>query len=152
MVEKIDIPYSFLYKLQLAFASLDNSSSVDDDLKAMSADDVSENALKWLYEHKKPSFGSSESDNVDLDSLDLQTETASLYNDVKNLRLEGGSMDVREMLAVSKLQAELLTRVLDLHERSKRHRQIGEFVEYVFNLLTEDQKDKVLKDFDGTYK
>lgn len=152
MVEKIDIPYSSLYKLQLAFASLDNSSSVDDDLKAMSVDDASENALKWLYEHKKPSLVSSDSESVDLDSLDLQSETASLYNDVKNLRLEGGSMDVREMLAVSKLQAELLTRVLDLHERSKRNRQIGEFVEYVFNLLTEEQKDKVLKDFDGTYK
>lgn len=151
MAENLGIPYSTFYRLQLAFAELDSVPDVENALSEMTSDEPSKNALKWLYEHKRSGQISVESESFDLESLDLQAETAALYNDVKNLRLDGTTMDVRETLAVSKLQAELLTRVLEMYERSKRNRQIGEFVEYISQILTDEQKEKVLKDFGEAY-
>ena len=116
------------------------------------SDQPSIDALMWLYEHRRRGeHTESDSPQIDLDSLDLQAETANLYADTKALKMDGAVLDPREALAVNKLQMDLLGKILDLHERSKRVKQIGQFVEYVFNLLTDEQKGKVLSDFGNTY-
>ena len=147
-----EIEYSSLYKLQLLFAELDSLPNPDAEIERRFADDASQNAVKWLYEHRRRGErGESDSPQIDLDSLDLQAETANLYADTKALKMDGATLDPRESLAVNKLQMDLLGKILDLHERSKRHRQIGEFVQSVFEILTEAQKEKIVKEYGGIY-
>lgn len=147
-----DVGYAQLYKLQLIFAEMDNSSDPESVVLNYFDDKPSQDAVMWLYEHRRRGDSSESGDlKIDLDSLDLQVETANLYADTKALKMDGAVLDPREALAVNKLQMDLLGKILDLHERSKRVKQIGQFVEYVFNLLTDEQKGKVLSDFGNTY-
>lgn len=147
-----DVGYAQLYKLQLIFAEMDNSSDPESVVLNYFDDKPSQDAVMWLYEHRRRGERTeSDARQIDLDSLDLQAETANLYADTKALKMDGAVLDPREALAVNKLQMDLLGKILDLHERSKRVKQIGQFVEYVFNLLTDEQKVKVLSDFGNTY-
>lgn len=147
-----DVGYAQLYKLQLIFAEMDNSSDPESVVLNYFEDKPSQDAVMWLYEHRRRGDSSESGDpKIDLDSLDLQVETANLYADTKALKMDGAVLDPREALAVNKLQMDLLGKILDLHERSKRVKQIGQFVEYVFNLLTDEQRGKVLSDFGNTY-
>lgn len=147
-----DVGYAQLYKLQLLFAEMDSASDAKSVAEREFSDQPSIDALMWLYEHRRRGeHTESDSPQIDLDSLDLQAETANLYADTKALKMDGAVLDPREALAVNKLQMDLLGKILDLHERSKRVKQIGQFVEYVFNLLTDEQKGKVLSDFGNTY-
>lgn len=147
-----DVGYAQLYKLQLIFAEMDNSPDPETVVLNYFEDQPSQDAAMWLYDHKKSkSSAESQDKTVDLETLDLQAETASLYADTKALKLDGSSLDAREALAVNKLQMELLGKILELHEKSKRHRQIGEFIQFIFELLSEEQKEKILKEFDGVY-
>ena len=147
-----DVGYAQLYKLQLLFAEMDSVSDAKSVAEREFSDQPSIDAVMWLYEHRRRcEHTESDSPQIDLDSLDLQAETANLYADTKALKMDGAVLDPREALAVNKLQMDLLGKILDLHERSKRVKQIGQFVEYVFNLLTDEQKGKVLSDFGNTY-
>ena len=147
-----DVGYAQLYKLQLLFAEMDSAADAKSVAEREFSDQPSIDALMWLYEHRRRGEHSeSDAPQIDLDSLDLQTETANLYADTKALKMDGAVLDPREALAVNKLQMDLLGKILDLYERSKRVKQIGQFVEYVFNLLTDEQKGKVLSDFGNTY-
>ena len=147
-----DVGYAQLYKLQLLFAEMDSASDAKSVAEREFSDQPSIDAVMWLYEHRRRcEHTESDSTQIDLDSLDLQAETANLYADTKALKMDGAVLDPREALAVNKLQMDLLGKILDLHERSKRVKQIGQFVEYVFNLLTDEQKGKVLSDFGNTY-
>lgn len=147
-----DVGYAQLYKLQLLFAEMDSTADAKSVAEREFSDQPSIDALMWLYEHRRRGeHTESDSPQIDLDSLDLQAETANLYADTKALKMDGAVLDPREALAVNKLQMDLLGKILDLHERSKRVKQIGQFVEYVFNLLTDEQKGKVLSDFGNTY-
>ena len=147
-----ELTYQTLYKLQLLFSELDSLADPNDEIERRFSDDASRNAVKWLYEHRRRGESvSSENSQIDLDALDLQAETASLYADTKAMKMDGAVLDPREALAVNKLQMDLLGKILDLHERSKRVKQIGQFIEYVFELLNDDQREKVLSDFGGTY-
>ena len=147
-----DVGYAQLYKLQLLFAEMDSAADAKSVAEREFSDQPSIDAVMWLYEHRRRcEHTESDSPQIDLDSLDLQAETANLYADTKALKMDGAVLDPREALAVNKLQMDLLGKILDLHERSKRVKQIGQFVEYVFNLLTDEQKGKVLSDFGNTY-
>ena len=147
-----DVGYAQLYKLQLLFAEMDSTADAKSVAEREFSDQPSIDALMWLYEHRRRGeHTESDAQQIDLDSLDLQAETANLYADTKALKMDGAVLDPREALAVNKLQMDLLGKILDLHERSKRVKQIGQFVEYVFNLLTDEQKGKVLSDFGNTY-
>ena len=147
-----DVGYAQLYKLQLLFAEMDSASDAKSVAEREFSDQPSIDAVMWLYEHRRRGeHTESDAPQIDLDSLDLQAETANLYADTKALKMDGAVLDPREALAVNKLQMDLLGKILDLHERSKRVKQIGQFVEYVFNLLTDEQKGKVLSDFGNTY-
>lgn len=147
-----DVGYAQLYKLQLLFAEMDSVADAKSVAEREFSDQPSIDAVMWLYEHRRRGeHTESDSQQIDLDSLDLQAETANLYADTKALKMDGAVLDPREALAVNKLQMDLLGKILDLHERSKRVKQIGQFVEYVFNLLTDEQKGKVLSDFGNTY-
>ena len=147
-----DVGYAQLYKLQLLFAEMDSASDAKSVAEREFSDQPSIDAVMWLYEHRRRcEHTESDAQKIDLDSLDLQAETANLYADTKALKMDGAVLDPREALAVNKLQMDLLGKILDLHERSKRVKQIGQFVEYVFNLLTDEQKGKVLSDFGNTY-
>ena len=147
-----DVGYAQLYKLQLLFAEMDSAADAKSVAEREFSDQPSIDALMWLYEHRRRGEHSeSDATQIDLDSLDLQAETANLYADTKALKMDGSVLDPREALAVNKLQMDLLGKILDLYERSKRVKQIGQFVEYVFNLLTDEQKGKVLSDFGNTY-
>ena len=147
-----DVGYAQLYKLQLLFAEMDSASDAKSVAEREFSDQPSIDAVMWLYEHRRRGeHTESDAQQIDLDSLDLQAETANLYADTKALKMDGAVLDPREALAVNKLQMDLLGKILDLHERSKRVKQIGQFVEYVFNLLTDEQKGKVLSDFGNTY-
>lgn len=147
-----DVGYAQLYKLQLLFAEMDSVSDAKSVAEREFSDQPSIDAVMWLYEHRRRGeHTESDAQQIDLDSLDLQAETANLYADTKALKMDGAVLDPREALAVNKLQMDLLGKILDLHERSKRVKQIGQFVEYVFNLLTDEQKGKVLSDFGNTY-
>lgn len=147
-----DVGYAQLYKLQLLFAEMDSTADAKSVAEREFSDQPSIDAVMWLYEHRRRGeHTESDAQQIDLDSLDLQAETANLYADTKALKMDGAVLDPREALAVNKLQMDLLGKILDLHERSKRVKQIGQFVEYVFNLLTDEQKGKVLSDFGNTY-
>lgn len=147
-----DVGYAQLYKLQLIFAEMDNSSDPESVVLNYFEDKPSQDAVMWLYEHRRRGERTeSDAQQIDLDSLDLQAETANLYADTKALKMDGAVLDPREALAVNKLQMDLLGKILDLHERSKRHRQIGEFVQSVFEILTEEQKEKIVKEYGGVY-
>ena len=147
-----DVGYAQLYKLQLLFAEMDSAADAKSVAEREFSDQPSIDAVMWLYEHRRRGeHTESDAPQIDLDSLDLQAETANLYADTKALKMDGAVLDPREALAVNKLQMDLLGKILDLHERSKRVKQIGQFVEYVFNLLTDEQKGKVLSDFGNTY-
>lgn len=147
-----EVGYAQLYKLQLLFAEMDSAADAKSVAEREFSDQPSVDAAMWLYDHRRRGERTeSEGPQIDLDSLDLQAETANLYADTKALKMDGAVLDPREALAVNKLQMDLLGKILDLHERSKRVKQIGQFVEYVFNLLTDEQREKVLSDFGNTY-
>lgn len=147
-----DVGYAQLYKLQLLFAEMDSAADAKSVAEREFSDQPSIDALMWLYEHRRRGeHTESDAQQIDLDSLDLQAETANLYADTKALKMDGAVLDPREALAVNKLQMDLLGKILDLYERSKRHRQIGEFVQSVFEILTEEQKEKIVKEYGGVY-
>lgn len=158
----LSLTYPQLYELQVFINHMDKNPS---DLKNI-ASIIKENARResflWIYNHKKEEpnekkakiFSYERKPTItkeDLANLDLPTETAALYEETKALKVDSMSLDVRESLAISKLQLELLDKILNLHDKSKRNKQIGEFVKYVFTILTEEQKKQVLDTFEGTY-
>ena len=74
-----DVGYAQLYKLQLLFAEMDSASDAKSVAEREFSDQPSIDALMWLYEHRRRGERSeSDAQQIDLDSLDLQAETANL--------------------------------------------------------------------------
>jgi hypothetical protein len=95
------------------------------------------NALRELFFNN----GSSRSDKK-LEDMDLEEETIRLYDSMKNIEL-GEVLDAREKIALVKLQASSLRDLLEMMKESKRIKNIRYFEDMIFNILTDEQKEKV---------
>lgn len=95
------------------------------------------NALRELFFNS----GSSRSDKK-LEDMDLEEETIRLYDSMKNIEL-GEVLDAREKIALVKLQASSLRDLLEMMKESKRIKNIRYFEDMIFNILTDEQKEKV---------
>lgn len=135
----IELEFKDLYKIQTAFVELDSNK---DALKESTMSEEAKKCFMWLYNH-----GVEATPESALEDLDLVEETAELYNTLKGMEDECGAMDAREKLATYKLRAEMMTKLLDLQERAKVIKQISDFQKYIYSILTEEQKAKVVADF-----
>ena len=106
------------------------------------------NSLKWFVQKKVAD--SSVSDNK-LEELDVEEEVRKLYNDATAMRVNQNEMDVRERMSFNNSRMTLLKEILNMFERSKRVTEIGQFVKYVNSILTDEQKQKILDEFQNTY-
>lgn len=100
-------------------------------------EDALKNALRELFFNN----GSSRSDKK-LEDMDLEEETIRLYDSMKNIEL-GEVLDAREKIALVKLQASSLRDLLEMMKESKRIKNIRYFEDMIFNILTDEQKEKV---------
>ena len=55
------------------------------------------------------------------------------------------SIDPKEKIQILKLKASLLQQLLDMMKESKKIKEINQFVELVYTILTDEQKDKLLE-------
>lgn len=140
-----EFDYPTLYKLQIFLTRLEKDPSVLDE---SGYSDTVKNALKWFVQRKVAE--SSVSDNK-LEELDVEEEVRKLYNDATAMRASQNEMDVRERLSFNNSRMTLLKEILNMFERSKRVTEIGQFVKYVNSILTEEQKQKILDEFQNTY-
>jgi hypothetical protein len=102
-------------------------------------DDAVKNALRELFFRNETNAFSQEKS---LENMDLEQETIRLYETMKNIEL-GEVLDAREKIALVKLQASSLKDLLDMMKESKRIKNIRYFEDTIFNILTDEQKEKV---------
>ena len=68
----------------------------------------------------------------------------NLYQSIEEINdLE--SIDPKEKIQILKLKASLLQQLLDMMKESKKIKEINQFVELVYTILTDEQKDKLLE-------
>lgn len=86
-------------------------------------------------------------DNIEkkgLNDLDYESETVSLYESIQDIdNLD--TIDPKEKIAIIKLRTQILQQLIDMHKESKRIKNINQFTDMVFSILTEEQKTKILE-------
>lgn len=138
-----ELKYADLYKLQLLLLALEKEPKEKQNLPY---DDAIICAIDWFLQQRK---SNKETKDVDLNELDLLEETSNLYRSTQALEAEEQAMDARERISVYKMKMTLLDNILELNERAKRIKNIGEFQQFVFSILTPEQKEKVLSIIEG---
>lgn len=84
-----------------------------------------------------------EDDGLTMENIDYEQETLNLYKSINNINnLE--NIDAKERISVIKLKTQILQQLLDMMKESKRIKEIYQFEELVFSILTDEQKDKIL--------
>lgn len=84
-----------------------------------------------------------EDDGLTVENIDYEQETLNLYKSINNINnLE--NIDAKERISVIKLKTQILQQLLDMMKESKRIKEIYQFEELVFSILTDEQKDKIL--------
>lgn len=101
-------------------------------------DDSVKNALRELF-FRDDTVNFS---NKSLEDMDLEQETIRLYETMKNIEV-GEVLDAREKISLVKLQASSLKDLLDMMKESKRIKNIRYFEDLIFDILTDEQKEKV---------
>ena len=81
-----------------------------------------------------------------LTDLDIEAESIRLYESMKRIELHG-KMDEKEKMSLLKLQMNSLQDLLNMAKEAKEIKKIREFEDIVFTILTDEQKEKVLKLF-----
>lgn len=138
-----ELKYADLYKLQLLLLGLEKEPNEKQNLPY---DDAVICAIDWFLQKRN---STKEAKDVDLNELDLLEETSNLYRSTQALEAEEQAMDARERISVYKMKMTLLDNILELNERAKRIKNIGEFQQFVFSILTPEQKEKVLSIIEG---
>lgn len=86
-------------------------------------------------------------DNVEkkgLNDLDYEAETIALYESIQDID-SLDTIDPKEKIAIIKLRTQILQQLLDMLKESKRIKNINQFTDMVFSILTEEQKTKILE-------
>lgn len=138
-----ELKYADLYKLQVLLLGLEKEPNEKQNLPY---DDAVICAIEWFLQKRN---SAKETKEVDLNELDLLEETSNLYRSTQALEAEEQAMDARERISVYKMKMTLLDNILELNERAKRIKNIGEFQQFVFSILTPEQKEKVLSIIEG---
>lgn len=107
-----------------------------------SYDEITKQTLKQLFGFSKDNNIKAETKK--LEDLNFETETMNLYQSIEEINdLE--SIDPKEKIQILKLKASLLQQLLDMMKESKKIKEINQFVELVYTILTDEQKDKLLE-------
>lgn len=80
-----------------------------------------------------------------LSDIDYEAETIALYDSIQAID-DLGTIDPKEKIAIIKLRTGILQQLLDMLKESRRIKEIYRFEDIVFSILTEEQKDKLLKE------
>lgn len=105
-------------------------------------DEITKQTLKQLFGFSKDNNIKAETKK--LEDLNFETETMNLYQSIEEINdLE--SIDPKEKIQILKLKASLLQQLLDMMKESKKIKEINQFVELVYTILTDEQKDKLLE-------
>ena len=84
-----DVGDAELYGLELLVGEMDSVAEAKSGAEREFSDQPSIGAVMWLYEHRRRGEGTeSDAQQIDLDSLALQAETANLYADTKALKMD----------------------------------------------------------------
>lgn len=103
-------------------------------------DEVTKQTLKQLLSGNGEEI---KTESKKITDLDYEAETMSLYESINEINdLE---IDAKERISVIKLKTSILQDLLNMMKDSKRIKEINRFEETVFNILTEDQKNKLLE-------
>lgn len=136
-----EIPLEFIMNLRLLLKDCQKNPLI---LENSPYDPMITETLKKIISKS----GGSEEENSDSDSgltienIDYEEETINLYKSINNINnLE--NIDAKERISVIKLKTQILQQLLDMMKESKRIKQIYQFEELVFSVLTEEQKDKI---------
>ena len=105
-------------------------------------DEITKQTLKQLFGFSKDNIIKKKKKK--LEDLNFETETMNLYQSIEEINdLE--SIDPKEKIQILKLKASLLQQLLDMMKESKKIKEINQFVELVYTILTDEQKDKLLE-------
>ena len=105
-------------------------------------DEITKQTLKQLFGLSKDN--NIKADTKNLEDFNFETETMNLYQSIEEINdLE--SIDPKEKIQILKLKASLPQQLLDMMKESKKIKEINQFVELVYTILTDEQKDKLLE-------
>lgn len=142
-----EIPLDFIMNLRLLLKDCQKNPVL---LENSPYDNITVETLKKLCGKNMDTL-SGESDDEDegltVENIDYEQETLNLYKSINNINnLE--NIDAKERISVIKLKTQILQQLLDMMKESKRIKEIYHFEELVFNILTEEQKDKICSSLD----
>lgn len=103
-------------------------------------DEVTKQTLKQLLSGNGEEI---KTESKKITDLDYEAETMSLYESIN--KINDLEIDAKERISVIKLKTSILQDLLNMMKDSKRIKEINRFEETVFNILTEDQKNKLLE-------
>lgn len=105
-------------------------------------DEITKQTLKQLLTGNGDEEDKTEN-KVSIEDLDYEKETLKLYNDIN--AIDDMEIDAKERISLIKVKTSILQDLLNMMKESKRIKEINKFEEIVFEILTEEQKDKLLE-------
>lgn len=137
-----EIPLEFIMNLRLLLKDCQKNPLI---LENSPYDSVTVETLKKIISKSGGSESDSDSDSesgLTIENIDYEEETLNLYKSINNINnLE--NIDAKERISVIKLKTQILQQLLEMMKESKRIKQIYQFEELVFSVLTEEQKDRI---------
>lgn len=137
-----EIPLEFIMNLRLLLKDCQKNPLI---LENSPYDPMITETLKKIISKSGGSESDSDSDSdsgLTIENIDYEEETINLYKSINNINnLE--NIDAKERISVIKLKTQILQQLLDMMKESKRIKQIYQFEELVFSVLTEEQKDRI---------
>lgn len=137
-----EIPLDFIMNLRLLLKDCQKNPMI---LENSPYDPMITETLKKIISKSGGSDSDSDSDSdsgLTIENIDYEEETINLYKSINNINnLE--NIDAKERISVIKLKTQILQQLLDMMKESKRIKQIYQFEELVFSVLTEEQKDRI---------
>lgn len=137
-----EIPLDFIMNLRLLIKDCQKNPIL---LQNSPYDSVTVETLKkFIGKFDGEISGETDEDNcLTVENIDYEQETLNLYKSINNINnLE--NIDAKERISVIKLKTQILQQLLDMMKESKRIKEIYQFEELVFSILTDEQKDKIL--------
>lgn len=143
-MDEIKIPtFSQVYPIQIL---INKVRSGEIRLSELDCSDATRSALEDIAQvsHQKK-IRNEIVDGTPKSRVDMITELEDLLIELRELKDSNTAMDTRERIATVNTTAKLLSELISLTSEAKRFKKIGEYQEFIFSILTEEQKNKVIE-------
>lgn len=132
-----EIPVDTVIALRVLIKDLKNNPNL---LDKSPYDEVTKQTLKQLLNGGE--LGDKK-DSLKLEDLDYEAETIALYESIN--AINEMEIDAKERISVIKLKTSILQDLLNMMKDSKKIKEINQFEETIYSILTEEQKNLILE-------